>query len=267
MVNRNRRRDVRFMVVGSNVPVWRQYRSFLFEFAPILLPHLNCFVYNRLRNKSGFIMSKPPLNDGVRRGRKFDQVLSGASKVFLRDGFEGASVDDIAREAGVSKATLYSYFPDKRLLFAEVTLEQCREQTQRIMAEIHPENPVADVLTAIGRTMLEFVYSDAGIRMFRVVLGETERFPELGEEFYKSGPAYGRKAMTELFEASNARGETKIDDPDFAASQFMEMCKTDHWARVMLGVKRKVSKAEIDAVVAESVEMFMARYGTSKATA
>lgn len=208
-------------------------------------------------------MTEIPCTEGVRRGRKFDQVLKGASKVFLRDGFEGASVDDIAREAGVSKATLYSYFPDKRLLFAEVTLDQCRKQTERIMAEVNLDSPVRDVLTAIGHTLLDFVYSDAGIRMFRVVLGETERFPELGCAFYKSGPAYGRKAMTDLFLASNARGETHIDNPDFAASQFLEMCKTDHWARVMLGVKDKVTKAEIDAVVAESVEMFMARYGTS----
>lgn len=202
-------------------------------------------------------------NDSVRRGRKFDQVLSGASKVFLRDGFEGASVDDIAREAGVSKATLYSYFPDKRLLFAEVALAQCCKQTERIMAEIDLDEPVRDVLTVIGRTMLDFVYSDGGIRMFRVVLGETERFPELGRAFYESGPAYGRQAMKELFDASNARGETRIKDPDFAASQFMELCKSDHWARVVMGVKTTVTPAEIELVVQESVEMFLARYGCS----
>ena len=63
--------------------------------------------------------------DIVRTGRKFDQVLEGARTIFLAVGFEGASVDDIAREAGVSKATLYSYFPDKRLLFTEVARTEC----------------------------------------------------------------------------------------------------------------------------------------------
>jgi TetR/AcrR family transcriptional repressor of mexJK operon len=53
----------------------------------------------------------------IRKGRKFDQVIEGAKAVFLREGFEGASVDEIARDAGVSKATLYSYFPDKQHLF------------------------------------------------------------------------------------------------------------------------------------------------------
>ena len=64
----------------------------------------------------------------VRTGRKFDQVIAGARAVFLADGFEGASVDDIAKAAGVSKATLYSYFPDKRLLFLEVARTECSER-------------------------------------------------------------------------------------------------------------------------------------------
>lgn len=62
---------------------------------------------------------------GVRRGRKFDQVLDGARRIFLRDGFERASVDDIARESGVSKATIYAYVGDKERLFLEVMREEC----------------------------------------------------------------------------------------------------------------------------------------------
>ena len=65
-----------------------------------------------------------------RQGRKVAQVLEGARAVFMRDGFEGASVDEIAREAGVSKATLYSYFPDKRLLFMEVAKSECGRQAE-----------------------------------------------------------------------------------------------------------------------------------------
>ena len=64
----------------------------------------------------------------IKKGRKFDQVVEGARTVFLRDGFEGASVDDIAREANVSKATLYSYFPDKRVLFLEIASQETHRQ-------------------------------------------------------------------------------------------------------------------------------------------
>ena len=85
---------------------------------------------------SGEMMTDQSKTPKIRKGRKFDQVLEGARAIFMRDGFEGASVDDIAREAGVSKATLYSYFPDKRLLFMEVAKAECNRQADE--AVVHP---------------------------------------------------------------------------------------------------------------------------------
>ena len=76
------------------------------------------------------------LDQHIRKGRKFDQVLAGARAVFMADGFEGASVDEIARVAAVSKATLYSYFPDKRLLFMEVANAECQRQSREAMDSI-----------------------------------------------------------------------------------------------------------------------------------
>ena len=70
----------------------------------------------------------------IKQGRKWSQVLDGARTVFMRDGFEGASVDDIVREAGVSKATLYSYFPDKRHLFTEVARIECERMADETLA-------------------------------------------------------------------------------------------------------------------------------------
>src|SRR5210317_1385244 len=92
---------------------------------------------------------EPMMPDGTpqpKKGRKFDQVLEGARQVFLSDGFEGASVDDISRAAGVSKATLYSYFPDKRLLFVEVAKRQCSAQAETALGTLNTEAPVADFL-------------------------------------------------------------------------------------------------------------------------
>ena len=83
----------------------------------------------------------------VKQGRKWDQVLDGARTVFMRDGFEGASVDDIVREAGVSKATLYSYFPDKRLLFIEVAKLECKSQSNAALAQVDGQGDVREVLT------------------------------------------------------------------------------------------------------------------------
>ena len=119
--------------------------------------------------------------DTIRKGRKFDQVLAGARQVFLADGFEGASVDDIARAAGVSKATLYSYFPDKRLLFMEVARLECDQMADRIMQGIDGDLPLREMLLRTARNLTSFLLSDFSQAVFRVCVAERDRFPELGQ--------------------------------------------------------------------------------------
>ncbi|PYG29220.1 TetR/AcrR family transcriptional regulator [Pelagimonas varians] len=199
---------------------------------------------------------------GVRKGRKFDQVLEGAREVFLRDGFEGASVDEIARQAGVSKATLYSYFPDKRLLFMEVASSQCRLQANEALVSMDLTAPPRQVLKQAGQVFLGFIYSDMGQRMFRICVAESDRFPEIGREFYQSGPMVMRQAVTEYLTAARSRGELQIDDMALAADQFAELCKADLHPRLMFGIQTSFSDIEISRIVDGAVETFMARYGT-----
>lgn len=198
----------------------------------------------------------------IRRGRKFDQVLEGARVVFMADGFEGASVDEIARVAAVSKATLYSYFPDKRLLFMEVANAECARQSQHALDTINQEAPPRVVLGQTGRQFLRFITSTFGQQIFRICVAEADRFPELGQRFYNSGPAVMRAEMAAYFAQAAARGELKIDDFTLAADQFGELCKADIWARLIFGVSKSVTEAEIDRVVDNAVETFMARYGS-----
>ena len=124
----------------------------------------------------------------IKKGRKYDQVIEGARAVFMADGFEGASVDSIAKRAGVSKATLYSYFADKRLLFMEVATCECAKQANAAIECIDMANPPAQVLHHTGTHMLRFMLSEFGQRVFRICVAETDRFPELGQRFWDSGP-------------------------------------------------------------------------------
>lgn len=198
----------------------------------------------------------------VRTGRKFAQVLEGARRVFMADGFEGASVDVIAREASVSKATLYSYFPDKRLLFMEVASIECARMADRIMADIDESRPVREVLGVAARHITMFLLSDFAQQVFRICVAERERFPELGQEFYASGPRMGRDRIVDYLHAAAGRGEVRIDDFEMAAEQFSELCKVKLWPRAVFGIQTEFSEAEIREVAREAVETFMARFGT-----
>lgn len=197
----------------------------------------------------------------VRKGRKYEQVLDGAREVFMRDGFEGASVDEIARQAGVSKATLYSYFPDKRLLFLEVASSQCCRQADEAMMAIDLTRPPREVLTQAAHHFLAFIYSDMGQRIFRICVAEADRFPELGRQFYQSGPVVMHGAIVDYLRAAVARGELAIEDLELAADQFAELCKADIWPKLLFGIRGAPSAAEIDRIVDGAVETFMARYG------
>lgn len=201
--------------------------------------------------------------EAIRRGRKYDQVLAGARTVFLRDGFEGASVDDIAREAGVSKATLYSYFPDKRLLFMAFARAECTRQAEEGAAAVDMNRPPAEVLTDAAQRMVAFLLSDFGMRVFRICVAESDRFPALGHEFYHSGPEMVRRKLAHYLDLAVARGELAIDDVMLAADQFHALCKGGLLDRALFGIADSGAPGDIDRTVEGAVAMFLARYGVS----
>lgn len=201
--------------------------------------------------------------DKLRRGRKYDQVLAGARDVFLSDGFEGASVDDIARAAGVSKATLYSYFPDKRLLFMAVARVECLLQADRAIAEIDMTATVDRVLQAAATKLVEVITSDFGQRIFRICVAESERFPALGQEFYDSGPALIRHQLVCFFKIAIQRSELLIDDLELAADQFHALCKAGFVDRLAFTPARTFSTEAKDRVIDGAVKTFLARYGVT----
>ena len=198
-------------------------------------------------------------------GRKVQQVLRGAREVFLRDGFEGASVDAIAKEAGVSKATLYNYFADKRVLFLNVGKAECLRQSAMGPCGIDPEAPPSEVLTQVGMAMQTFITSDFGQRIFRVCVAENERFPELAREFYETGPLVARNRLIDYFHLAVERGDLAMEEDEFvlAAEQFHELCKADIMPRVVFGMTPP-TEAERRRTVDEAVRMFLARYGTAE---
>lgn len=201
----------------------------------------------------------------IRRGRKFDQVLEGARAIFMRDGFERASVDDIAREAGVSKATLYAYFPDKGLLFMEVAKGECRRQADDGTAALDLDRPPAEVLTEVAHRLIRFVRSEFGQWIFRICVTESDRFPAVARDFYQSGPGLVRDRIADYLRCAVARGELAIADTDFAADQFLALCKCGLHDRLAFGQSCDCPPAESDRLAHEAVAMFMARYAPARA--
>lgn len=191
------------------------------------------------------------------------QVLDGARKVFLADGFDGASMNEIARVAGVSKGTLYVYFDSKEELFAALIREEKRGQAEQLCGFVGSEPDLKSALNGVGLRLLELLLRPNSINHFRTVLAVGAKFPSVGRAFYESGPEFGIKRLAEFLKTRVENGELVIEDTETAAIHFIEMCKAPHVMKAVLGVSSRPTDAELERHVGKAVEVFMKAYGRS----
>ena len=196
----------------------------------------------------------------IKQGRKYDQVIEGARQVFVEQGFGRANVDDIARVAGVSKATLYSYFPDKRHLFIEVYRTEILRLADSALNMLAADVPPEQALRAAAERILGYLTSDFGLAMYRICVTESPHFPEIGRAFYESGPELGRARLGFYLRSAVERGALRIDDIDLAADQFFQLCQTTLCDRMICGVQMRFAPEDIGRTIEGAVSMFMARY-------
>lgn len=195
-----------------------------------------------------------------RAERKCAQLIEGARSVMLAKGLDGASVDDIAREAGMSKATMYRYFPDKAALFAAVMRRDCAKQSDMMYCTARGDRTLEPVLLDLARRFIEYKQTDFARGVFRSAVAESGRHPEIGRGFYNSHMEQGRLAMTPVLEAAMARGELRCDNIELAAHRFFALCQAELFFKGLFGIVPKYSQADIDAHAAGVVEAFMRIY-------
>ncbi|UEM23274.1 TetR/AcrR family transcriptional regulator [Skermanella mucosa] len=195
-----------------------------------------------------------------RQGQKSAQIMSAAKTLFTSQGFGATSMDAIVRMANVSKATLYAHFSGKEELFAAIVSHECRTQQSLLWAPGVEEKEVEDALGEIGRNFLGLILSAPAVAIFRVVVAESARFPDLGRIFFNSGPNQMRQSLSSYLAKATARGRLDIDDPWRAAEHFIGMLQTPVHFSVLFGVKDHFSRDELDGIVKDAVGAFLRAY-------
>lgn len=186
-------------------------------------------------------------------------VLRAASKIFLTHGFSAATTDMIQREAAVSKSTVYAYYPNKEALFIAVIEERCRlfaEVLNRI--QFQPGN-LHRTLTALGFAYLEFLLSPDGLALFRVIIGEAPRFPQLAQTFYQIGPRTiaGRVAEQLALAVKAEEVDLSAVGLDTAAQIFTGLIRSEAQLHYLTHPEAKPSTEQIDRWVASAVTTFL----------
>ncbi len=137
---------------------------------------------------------------------KRQQIMDGARRVFLEHGFDGASIGDIVRAAGVSKGTIYAYFPSKEKLFATLVIEDRRKQAEVLFVLDEDDQDVARVLRRLGMSFLEMLVQPENISFLRTVMAASAKFPEIGQAFFEAGPCYGVGPAWRIFRSFDGDG-------------------------------------------------------------
>jgi AcrR family transcriptional regulator len=218
---------------------------------------------------SGLSATQEEMLENLRRGRpaagqdpaKRKQIIEGARRVFIEMGFDAASMNDITREAGVSKGTIYVYFANKEELFEALIEEERCAIFDNLYRAIDEGGEPRDTLIRFGIALATKITSDTVIRAQRTVIGICERIPELGARFYERGPKRGHEKLMAYLEGVAEEGYLAIPDVELAAYQFTELCLAGIYRQRLFGYRTEApSLDEIRATVTAGVDVFLKAY-------
>lgn len=186
-----------------------------------------------------------------------------AAQSFREHGYAGTTMSGIACSLGGSKATLWSYFPSKEALFVAVLdrlTEDFRAQLSLIL------NPRHDLETALRRFCREFlgkVTSPDGVALYRLIVSEANRFPEIGRIFHDRGPRLTQRQLADFLADAMERGLLRRDDPLVAARQLIGLCLSGSRQNLLIGLIDEVTQGEINEDIDRAMDLFMRAYAVS----
>lgn len=184
------------------------------------------------------------------------QILDGARGMFLSRGFEGTSMQDVARAAGVSKGTLYVYFDSKEAMFEALVRQECGLLQDCVRQLASGSGTVQDELLAIARRILARLLQPEVLGAMRMTIGAGEKFPDLARQLYGAGPMRMRTILAEYLQRRAEAGDLVIDDSDAAASEFMDLVVSGLQRRALL-MMPALTGAEIEVYTLARVRRFL----------
>lgn len=191
---------------------------------------------------------------------KRDAIVEAAVRLFLAHGFGAVSMDQIAAGAGVSKQTVYSHFGAKDGLFEEIVKDCCGKVTDGDAWLGRVEGEPEEVLFNVAKRFLYVLMGDDNITLFRILIAENGRFPELAEAFYRSGPRRATVMLAGYLEQCHADARLRIDDSRAAAELFFAMLRGDIYMRRLLALRETPSEQELEGKARNVAKVFVTAY-------
>ncbi|MCE2927278.1 MAG: TetR/AcrR family transcriptional regulator [Rickettsiales bacterium] len=192
---------------------------------------------------------------------KYASILRAASRLFLRHGYTRTSMDAVAKEADVSKQTVYSYFKNKDELFQRMIEEECARHTPPDSMLENGSLTMNQALFKIGMGFIDMISSPRGLAIHRLVMAEVERHPRVAKLFYDSGPLVMQGLLVRYLKRQSQLGAVVIDDVERAATDFFALVKGRYHLKMQLKVKPLPTARDIEKHLHETVQVFLKIYG------
>ncbi|GAA3697346.1 TetR/AcrR family transcriptional regulator [Nonomuraea antimicrobica] len=208
--------------------------------------------------------------EDTRTARKRRQIMEAARPVFLRNGYVGTSMDEVAALAAVSKQTVYKHFTDKEQLFTSIILDttgQVEGLTKMITVALDDSENLREDLGELARRFLDQLMAPDLLRLRRLVIAEADRFPDLGRTWYEQGFERSLETMATAFRRLAERGLLHTDDPRLAAEHFVGLLLWVPVNKVMFwgGGTRHYTEADLEHLSQAAVTAFLRAYAAPEA--
>lgn len=195
--------------------------------------------------------------------QKRQSIIDAAFHVFREQGFDQASMTDIAARSGASKATLYNYFESKEEMFAEIITSSATDAIRAAFSQLKSSGPVRDTLVAFGTHYLSAVLRPMALSLRRLVITESDR-SGLGRAFYEQGPKHGWTALAEFLGTAMEDGQLTHANTEIATAHLRALYEAEFLDKCLLGVPVDISSPRVADAVKRAVDVFIAAYGTPK---
>lgn len=194
------------------------------------------------------------------RTTKRDTILSAAHDLFLAHGFEATSVDQIAERANVSRQTIYNNFDNKESLFRALTGALADQLLAPLLDESLASGDVLRTLTILGERALWLSYEPSNVALYRLIVCEAPKFPDLAREIYDAGARRATSQLAQFFQRQTRAGVLNVPDPDLAAEQFFGMLHGHRHFRALLGIEDAQRPSARD-IAGQAAAVFVRAYG------
>ncbi|MCM2290787.1 TetR/AcrR family transcriptional regulator [Allorhizobium sp. BGMRC 0089] len=188
------------------------------------------------------------------------QILEGAKRAFMTFGYDATSMNDITREAGVSKGTLYVYFANKEDLFAALIEHHKLGFTSTLRTILTDDGDMKETLRRYGATFAHHIVESDMMPALRVLLGVSERMPGLCKNFIRTGPENVRSVLMNYLALQAEKGALVVPDPELAAQQFIDLSTATFFKQRLFGQHEKPTQDEIDRMVDSALDVFLTYY-------